>query len=209
MLPPICTSRPARRRIWVRSAVVVDFPLVPVMATKGACRAIAARSRQNSSMSPMISIPCALARPTVQCGSGCVSGTPGASTRASNPDQSALLRSPVSMSCALAASIRAGLSSQASTRAPPAFKASAVARPDPPSPKRASERPAMQVTGVIGSPQLQRRQAYEGQHDRNDPEANDDLRLLPPLLLEVMVDRGHPEDALAGELERANLDDDR
>ena len=89
MLPPICTSRPAERRMWAISAVVVDLPLVPVMATKGASGQLAARSRQNSSMSPMISTPAALALATVQCGSGWVSGTPGASTRAAKRLQSA------------------------------------------------------------------------------------------------------------------------
>ena len=60
MLPPICTSRPAARRMWAISAVVVDLPLVPVMATNGRIGTAArARSRQNSSMSPMISTPAA------------------------------------------------------------------------------------------------------------------------------------------------------
>jgi hypothetical protein len=39
------------------SAVVVDLPLVPVMATNGASGACGARSRQNSSMSPITSTP--------------------------------------------------------------------------------------------------------------------------------------------------------
>ena len=59
------------------SAVVVDLPLVPVMATNGASGASFARSRQNSSMSPMISTPAAFASLADQCGSGWVSGTPG------------------------------------------------------------------------------------------------------------------------------------
>ena len=46
MLPPICTSRPADLRMWAVSAVVVDLPLVPVMATNGASGALFARSRQ-------------------------------------------------------------------------------------------------------------------------------------------------------------------
>ena len=58
--PSARRGRP-RRRIWAISAVVVDLPLVPVMATKGAAGAILARSRQKSSMSPMISTPAALA----------------------------------------------------------------------------------------------------------------------------------------------------
>ena len=57
MLPPICASLPAAWRIWAMSAVVVDLPLVPVMATNGASGQLLARSRQNSSMSPTISTP--------------------------------------------------------------------------------------------------------------------------------------------------------
>ena len=43
----------------------------------------------------------------------------------------------------------------------------------------------------------------------SDHEARDDLRLAPADQLEVVVERRHPEDALAGQLERADLDDDR
>ena len=57
MLPPICTSLPACRKMCAISAVVVDLPLVPVIATNGAAGARRRRSRQNSSMSPMISTP--------------------------------------------------------------------------------------------------------------------------------------------------------
>ena len=77
------------------SAVVVDLPLVPVMATNGASGAWLRRSRQNSSMSPMTSTPAARASPTVQCGAGWVSGTPGASTSAAMRDQSISRRSAV------------------------------------------------------------------------------------------------------------------
>ena len=51
--------------------------------------------------------------------------------------------------------------------------------------------------------------AREREHDRDDPEADHDLRLGPAHLLEVMVDRRHPEHALAGELERDHLHDHR
>jgi hypothetical protein len=47
--------------MWAISAVVVDLPLVPVMARSGASGQLLARSRQNSSTSPMISTPAALA----------------------------------------------------------------------------------------------------------------------------------------------------
>ena len=87
-------SRPSRSRCAI-SAVVVDLPLVPVMATNGASGAWRRRSRQNSSMSPITSTAAARASPTVQCGAGCVSGTPGASTSAAIFDQSTCRRSAV------------------------------------------------------------------------------------------------------------------
>jgi hypothetical protein len=83
MLPPTCTSWPAAFRMCAISAVVVDLPLVPVIATNGAAGATARRSRANSSMSPITSTPASRAIFTDQCGSGWVSGTPGASTSAS------------------------------------------------------------------------------------------------------------------------------
>src|SRR6202035_162522 len=57
------------------------------------------------------------------------------------------------------------------------------------------------------SPQLQRGEAGERQHHRNDPEPDHDLRFGPALLLEMMMQRRHPEHALAGELERHHLHD--
>ena len=76
--------RPAAASRCAISAVVVDLPLVPVMATNGACGASLRRSRQNSSTSPMISTP-ALARQLHRpVRLGWVSGTPGASSSAAN-----------------------------------------------------------------------------------------------------------------------------
>ena len=92
MLPPISTDLPAAVSRWAISAVVVDLPLVPVMAMKGASGASFARSIQNSSTSPMIWMPAARARSTVQCGLGWVSGTPGESTSASKSFQLAARR---------------------------------------------------------------------------------------------------------------------
>ncbi len=95
ILPPICASRPALLRRCAISAVVVDLPLVPVMAMSGHCAPDLARSRQNNSMSPMISTSALRASAAAQCGCGCVSGTPGASTSAAICDQSSSRRSCV------------------------------------------------------------------------------------------------------------------
>src|SRR5215218_5597986 len=51
------------------------------------------------------------------------------------------------------------------------------------------------------------RQRHEQAGD--DPEPDDDGDLLPAEQLEVVLERRHPEDPLAGQLERANLQDDR
>ena len=131
------------------SAVVVDLPLVPVMATNGAAGAMRRRSRQNSSMSPITSTPAARASATVQCGAGCVSGTPGASTSADSLDQSTSRRSAVGMPALVAATTDSALSSQPTTSAPPASSALAPASPDPPRPKMATFFPAKAVIGIM------------------------------------------------------------
>src|SRR5689334_21437661 len=42
-------------------------------------------------------------------------------------------------------------------------------------------------------PQLERSETHDREHDRDDPEANYDLRLRPTDLLVVVVDRRHSE----------------
>src|SRR3954467_11512052 len=206
ILPPICVSKPATCIRCAISAVVVYLPLVPVMATNGASGAWRLRSRQNSSMSPITSTPASRAFITLQWGVGCVSGTPGASTSAAKFVHDTVRRSAV-MKPALAASAkRSAPSSPAITSAPPARNAWQLASPEPPRPNTATVLPAKEVTGIM-SAQLQRGEAGERQHHRDDPEPDHDLRLGPAELLEMMMDRRHLEDALAGELERDDLHD--
>src|SRR6056297_1564871 len=57
--------------------------------------------------------------------------------------------------------------------------------------------------------QLQRRQSDHREDQRDDPEADDDLRFCPALVLVVVMDRCHQEDALAGALEIDHLNDHR
>src|SRR5258706_239250 len=57
------------------------------------------------------------------------------------------------------------------------------------------------------SPELQCRQREQREDEGHDPEADDDLRILPADQLEVMMERRHAEDPLAGELEGADLQD--
>ena len=135
----VARATPSRCAI---SAVVVDLPLVPVIATNGASGAVLRRSRQNSSMSPITSTAALRASPTVQCGAGWVSGTPGASTSAAIRLQSMWRRSATGMPAARAFSTLASVSSNATTSAPPASSALALASPEAPRPNSATFFPA-------------------------------------------------------------------
>src|SRR6478735_70427 len=99
------------------------------------------------------------------------------------------------------------LSSAAITSAPPAFNSWQLASPEPPSPQAATVLPANEVTGVKASPQLERGEAGQRQHHRDDTKPDNDLRLGPALLCEMMMQRRHPEHAFSCHLERDHLHD--
>src|SRR6186997_139285 len=126
------------------------------------------------------------------------------------------------MPAARAFSIVCSLSSNATTSAPPASSALALASPEAPRPNSATFFLAKLVSGIIAAPllpsprersewwggehtayaarsssQLQGREAGKRQHDRDDPEPDHDLRLGPAFLLEVVMQRSHAEHALA------------
>src|SRR3954471_20887094 len=147
------------------------------MATNGALGAWRRRSRQNNSMSPITSTAAARASPTDQCGAGWVSGTPGESTSAAMSDQSMRRRSAVAKPSRAASAMRLVSSSQTITAAPPAASARQQTSPEPPSPNTATFLPAKVVTGITmadRSPQLERVEARERKHDRDDPEPDHD-----------------------------------
>ena len=139
MLPPIATSRPAslqhmgdqrgRRRFAVGAGDGDERRVGRSRRTLAGEELDVADDRQR---------PPRAARSTVQCGSGWVSGTPGASTNSLKPRQSASARSTSANPAAEARSRASGLSSQAATSAPPATSARAVDSPEPPRPKRAT-----------------------------------------------------------------------
>ncbi len=85
---PSARRTPPRAGYGRSSAVVVLLPLVPVMATSGAPGAMdrALAAEQFDVADDLDARRCAMA--TVQCGSGWVSGTPGARTSAAKRDQS-------------------------------------------------------------------------------------------------------------------------
>src|SRR3569623_1963360 len=160
-------------------------------------------------MSPITGTPAALARTTLQCGSGWVRGTPGASTRAWNDAQSALDRSSSSTPSAAATARDFSFSSLNTGCAPPAFSARAAGSPLRPRPKIATRCPSKPRTVIIRLAQLERGQADQGQERGHDPEADHDGRLGPAQLLEMVVDRGHQEHPLLGQLVVADLDHHR
>src|SRR5271154_6040263 len=163
--------------------------------------------RTRSSMSPMTGTAAARAAATTGCGFGWVWGIPGDSTSAAILDQSKPAGSSTGMRWLAAMARPKAASSQACTRAPPALSAAAAARPERASPSTATSRPRYAPTSIIPSPQLERGEAGDREDRGDDPEADDDGRLLPALLLEVMVERRHAEDALARELEARDLHD--
>src|SRR6266536_2862278 len=80
-------------------------------------------------MSPTISNAACRASAALQCGAGCVSGTPGVSTSAAICDQSSSLRSQVGIPLLAAAATLTGSSSKAANGVPPASSASQVDSP--------------------------------------------------------------------------------
>src|SRR5687768_15635330 len=133
-------------------------------------------------------------------GLGKVCGIPGLSTSAAGFVQCAAARSVTGTPACSASARLAGSSSQAQTSAPDAASARAATRPDLASPSTATVLPAYEGSWImtLRSPQLQRGEAGQGQDGGDDPETDDDGGLRPALLLEVVVQRRHLEDALAG-----------
>src|SRR4051794_11543005 len=194
-------------------------------------------------MSPITPTPASRAISTLQCGAGWVSGAPGVRISAAKFCQDTLRRSAVIKPACAAFATLSGLSSPATTSAPPAFSAWQLASPEPPRPNTATVLPAKDVTGIMiapsfrkprsgypesrdsgfvlrtprndgygaawRSPQLQRGEAGQRQHHRDDPEPDHDLRFGPAFLFEMMMQRRHPEYAFARQLERHHLHDDR
>src|SRR5690606_24224541 len=132
------------------------------------------------SISPITSTPAALANSTVQCGLGCVRGTPGDSTKEAKLDQSSPRRSAVAIPSACAFATLSGLSSHAITAAPPSARARAVASPDPPSPNSATFLSFKAVAGImVRLPQLEGRKSDQCKHHGDDPEPDHHLALGP------------------------------
>jgi len=140
------TAKPKFRKRCAASAVVVDFPFVPVIATKVRRRDFLPLAAKQFYVADNFDPACRAFR-TVQCGAGCVNGTPGERTRASKFRQSAVARFSI-LRPARGLLRACSLSSQTDTRAPPATSACAVTNPERQS-NTAACLPSKQVTGVI------------------------------------------------------------
>src|SRR5216684_5406020 len=205
ILPPTSQRRPAWARMWPIRAVVVDLPLVPVMPTNPASDC----ARANSSMSQMIFLPAARAAAATGCGLGRRLGMPGLMMSAVARDQSMDAGSTTGTPILAAVSREAAMSSQATQSIPAAFRARTVARPERASPSTTNDEPLSTARSIIRSPQLQGGEAGHRQDGGDDPEAEDDRRLGPALLLEMVMQRRHAEDAAAGPAIGQDLDDHR
>src|SRR5215213_9117372 len=129
-------------------------------------------------------------------------GTPGQTTTSSiwskshegtSPASSLTTPSPFSASAAFVQSMNS-FRSLRTTSAPRAARNRADATPLRPAPMTRTFLPSSSIKALA---QLQRRKAQQREQDRDDEEAEDDLRLLPPRHLEVVVQRRHLEEPLA------------
>src|SRR5476651_1246642 len=166
-------------------------------------------ARARSSTSQISSVPAARAAAATGCGWGNRLGMPGLITSAVTFDQS-MLAGSTSLAPISAAALRWGsLSSHTTQSIPAANRARTVARPERASPRTTNDEPLRTARSIIRSPQLQGGEADHRQNGSDDPEAEHDGGLGPALLLEVMMQRRHAEDALAGELVGKDLHNHR
>src|SRR5215467_6120842 len=202
MLPPTVTLNPAASRIRPVSAVVVDFPFVPVMATTRP-----RSQREANSSSPMTGTP----RRRAAAIAGCSGGTPGLVTTRSASTNVSVRWPPSSSSTPNGASASTpatcGCTSDNVTRAPRRASSSDAATPLRAAPATVTRLPRTSnpPSTVHRSPQLQRRQAEQREDDADNHETRNHLRFAPANLFEMVVERRHLEHALAGHLERAHL----
>ena len=158
-----------------------------------------ARSRKKSSVSPMISTPASCACFTVQCGSGWVRGIPGASTSAAMPRP--IGGGKIDESNALCGGLLARGLRVVPGEHPGAAGGKRVGRGDAaqtqPEHRERRGRGRWSRESSANLPQFQGGKAKERQHHGDDPEADHDRRFRPALLLVMVVQRRHAEDALA------------
>src|SRR5262245_52240253 len=198
-LPPVKTRRPPAASARPTSVVVVLLPFVPVMPITGQ-----SSSRNASSTSAHTGSP----RRTASRRRGAPRGTPGLGTTRSTSSRRAGVSAP-------SRSSTPGSDDESTPRADASWASAArTVQPRDRSTRATAwpvrRRPSTRTRrGSSMSAQLEGGERHQGAHDRDDPEADDDLRLGPAEQLEVVVNGRHAEDALAAQLERDDLPDDR
>src|ERR1700723_3536073 len=173
ILPPIWASKPHWLRICPTSAVVVDLPLVPVMAITGDLpgrSGLGRTSRANSSTSPITGTCALLACSTTPCGLGWVKGTPGDSTSAAIRSHGHSRHGIISAPSWPPRSRAVLESSQAITEVPPATSERTAPSPVRARPNTATVLLAKALAAIIRSTQFQGGKAEQCQHHRHDPE---------------------------------------
>src|SRR5690606_10451645 len=222
-LPTACARSPAARRMDSSICTVVVLPFVPVTASHGA--ASRPRSRHASSTSPHSGRP----RSRAAVSSGAVGRQPGeVTTRSTSSGSVAVAPGPSRIVAPSTSSNRAcsrrrsspSDSSSTSTSAPRCVRVSAAANPLTPNPATTARTPSQDESRSSEETSRSERtddplpveesDAADDADAADDPEPDDDRDLGPALELEVVLQRSHPEDALApGELEVADLQDHR
>src|SRR6266481_1983677 len=213
IFPARIVEKPAPFKMCSIKDVVVVFPFEPVIPIKRP-----SRKRPASSTSLQMVTPFARAA----CSERASAGTPGLGTIRScsrnvfsrwppnssrtSAALSGVIASPISFS------VRASV---AVTFAPRAAQKSAVATPVLASPTTSTRLPrnsnglgislARHFSQNDSSPQLQRSQSKQGEHQRRNPKPHDDFRFAPTKQFEMVVNGLHAENALTAQLERAHL----
>src|SRR5262249_46533355 len=141
------------------------------------------------------------------CGRGRRLGMPGLMIRALTPDQSMAAGSARRAPGATPPARAAWVSSHATDGVWGGSRARTRPRPEGARPRPTNEDPLSPPRSIIGSPQFQGGKAGQGQDGGDDPEAEDNGGLGPALLLEMVMQGRHAEDASAGPLVGQDLHD--
>src|SRR5215467_10400343 len=211
IFPARIVAKSALLKMCSINEVVVVFPFDPVMPIKRPFK-----NRAASSISLQMVTPPARA----VCRMGASAGTPGLGMTKSVSSSSSSLwpaswrETPAARSGAmeLPNSVSARVS-VAVTRAPRAAQKIAVATPVLDSPTtstrlfRSSMAPGISLNDLL--PQCQSRKCEQRKNQSRDPKAHDHFGFAPTQQFKMVMNGGHAKNALAAQLERTHLQNDR
>src|SRR5215469_13867822 len=211
MLPARMVGNPAVFKMCSIKEVVVVFPFDPVIPMIRPLRKRLASSISLQTVTPF---------ERADCNSGESAGTPGLGMIKSAPCTNSWRWPPSSRatptfrnSATAAPSSLSERASVAATRAPRAAQNNAVDTPVLARPTTSTRLFRSSIDADIPIPKLlpqfQSRQRKQCKHQGGNPEADDHLRLAPAQQFEMVMNRRHAENALAPQLERTHLQNDR